>query len=300
LRWNADLAEYDNGAAPTSPSREYIYFGTRLAATRGGSTYQHGDHLSVRVSTDGTTGSSTYGQVIGQQAHYPYGETWYASNTTSKFIFTSYERDPESSNDYAMARFYINRFGRFCSADPLLGSPKDPQSWNRYVYVRNDPINIMDPSGQGWLSWLVRIILVIVQLITNIPLGALTVGIPGGPISVGTPSTFPGGSSGIDWHVLLPANNPHSMIMDWSPAAHDQMLQDALGPCGVGQDLIAKIQAASRAFDDRSQDPSMSYAHRMSNGKQVNQDGTLGQSAGEALDQSNKFIVDHMIMAQNA
>ena len=26
----------------------------------------------------------------------------------------------------------------------------DPQSWNRYAYVENDPVNLSDPSGQGF------------------------------------------------------------------------------------------------------------------------------------------------------
>jgi RHS repeat-associated protein len=43
----------------------------------------------------------------------------YAQNTTTKFQFTTYERDSESGNDYAMARYDINRLGRFASPDPL-------------------------------------------------------------------------------------------------------------------------------------------------------------------------------------
>jgi hypothetical protein len=36
----------------------------------------------------------------------------------------------------------------FCSADPLAGEPDDPQSWNRYPYGRNDPIDKVDSSIQ--------------------------------------------------------------------------------------------------------------------------------------------------------
>lgn len=84
----------------------------------------------------------------GTQGHYPFGE-WYATGDTSKFRFTSYERDPapgESGNDYAIARYYINRFGRFNSPDPIEGFPADPQSWNRFAYARNDPVNLTDPQ----------------------------------------------------------------------------------------------------------------------------------------------------------
>jgi RHS repeat-associated protein len=168
---NTDVAEYDyttGNPLPGSPSREYIYAGDRLTATIQGSTtiYHHSDHLSVRVTSD------VNGNKIGAQGHYPYGEQWYATNTTSKFIFTSYERDAESGNDYAMARYYVNRFARFCSADPLMGSPGDPQSWNRYAYVRNDPINAIDPTGQSVFSWIVKAFQAIAAFLFGPPLSS--------------------------------------------------------------------------------------------------------------------------------
>jgi RHS repeat-associated protein len=55
--------------------------------------------------------------------------------------------------NYALARYYDSRTGTFCSADPLAGSPSDPQSWNRYPYGRNDPIDKNDPSGKHWWNW---------------------------------------------------------------------------------------------------------------------------------------------------
>lgn len=142
----ADIAEYDNGAVPASPSREYIYSNGQLIATLSGgaTTYHHSDHLSVRLSTDSN------GNKIGEQGHYPFGEAWYTANSTSNRVFTSYERDGVSGLDYAMARYYNPRMAGFCSADPVEGSPEDPQSWNRYTYSRDDPVNITDPSGQFW------------------------------------------------------------------------------------------------------------------------------------------------------
>jgi RHS repeat-associated protein len=53
----------------------------------------------------------------------------------------------ESNNDYATARYYVNRNGRFSSTDPFGGSMTDPQRLNRYSYVENDPGNNSDPSG---------------------------------------------------------------------------------------------------------------------------------------------------------
>jgi RHS repeat-associated protein len=117
---------------------------------------QGSDHLSVRVSTDAN------GNKVGEQGHYPYWEVWYSANTTTKSIFTGYERDSESGtqngNEYALARYYRVAFGRFCSADPVFGSPGDPQSWNRYAYVRDrfrphEGVTISHDTYKGLPEW---------------------------------------------------------------------------------------------------------------------------------------------------
>jgi len=137
------IAEYASGASPSSPTKEYIYSGGALLATvtSSSTTYQHSDHLSVRMSTN------TSGTDIADQGHFPYGETWYMSSGGTKWQFTSYERDAESGNDYAQARYNVSRLGRFSSPDPIPGSIADPQSLNRYSYVRNMPVMAIDPSG---------------------------------------------------------------------------------------------------------------------------------------------------------
>jgi RHS repeat-associated protein len=146
------IAEYDNGAAPGAPSREYIYNGAGdttglLAMISGGATtYYHQDHLSVRLTTDDN------GNMASQEGHLPFGEQWYQSGPGNEWVFTNYQQDSESGLNYASARYYNSRTGTFCSADPLAGSPGDPQSWNRYPYGRNDPIDITDPSGKSWWS----------------------------------------------------------------------------------------------------------------------------------------------------
>jgi RHS repeat-associated protein len=148
-----DIAEYANGAGAGSPSTEFIYSdaipGSGLLASVSGSTitYFQSDHLDWRVSTNSS------GQITGSQAHFPFGESWYSSNG-NEFAFTSYQRDSESGLDYAMARYYDSSAGRMCSADPVGGDPEDPQTWNRYLYARNDPIDLVDPSGKSFWNWL--------------------------------------------------------------------------------------------------------------------------------------------------
>ncbi len=65
-------------------------------------------------------------------------------------MFTGHERDQETGVDYMMARYYGNSLPRFFSPDPLGGALGDPQSRNRYAYVRNSPINLTDPRGLYW------------------------------------------------------------------------------------------------------------------------------------------------------
>ena len=62
---------------------------------------------------------------------------------------TGKERDAESGLDYFGARYFSGAQGRFTSPDiPLLDQhPEDPQSWNLYSYVRNNPLVNVDPTG---------------------------------------------------------------------------------------------------------------------------------------------------------
>ncbi len=131
------------GASPSSATKEYIYSGGALLATvtSSSTTYHHQDHLSIRMSTDAN------GNDLADQGHFPYGETWYMGSSGTKWQFTTYERDAESGNDYAQARSNVNRLARFSSLDPLSGDISDPQSLNRYSYVRNMPVMAVDPTG---------------------------------------------------------------------------------------------------------------------------------------------------------
>ena len=140
-----DIAEYVNGAAPSSPSVEFIYAGSQLIADISGSTtyYFHQDQLSNRLLTDSS------GNVATQRGNFPFGEEWYQTGVSTKWKFTNYARDTESGNDYALARSYVNRLARFSSVDPLSGTVSYPQSLNKYSYVMNDPINLADYTGMG-------------------------------------------------------------------------------------------------------------------------------------------------------
>jgi RHS repeat-associated protein len=134
-----------------SARTDYIYSGSRMISSRerassGGTwtrKYYLSDRLNARLILD------TNGNVLGRQAHLPFGEDFGESGTQEKHHFTSYERDGEVGTDYAVNRQYSQSTGRFNRSDPLASSGKreSPQTWNRYSYATSDPINMTDPLG---------------------------------------------------------------------------------------------------------------------------------------------------------
>jgi RHS repeat-associated protein len=48
---------------------------------------------------------------------------------------------------YMQARWYLPSIGRFASADTIIPNPTNPQSYNRFSYAYNNPVNLVDPSG---------------------------------------------------------------------------------------------------------------------------------------------------------
>jgi RHS repeat-associated protein len=64
--------------------------------------------------------------------------------------YTGKERDTESGLDYFGARYYASSMGRWMSPDPsglYFADPTNPQSFNLYGYVANNPLTNADPTG---------------------------------------------------------------------------------------------------------------------------------------------------------
>jgi len=137
------LAESDLSGNITN---EYVFFAGRRVARRdstGNVFYYFADHLgSTRTITDST------GHICYDADFTPYGqEINHTNSCPQNYKFTGYERDSETGNDYAFARYYNPRLGRFMSTDPLGGRTGDPQSLNLYAYVGNRPLTFTDPTG---------------------------------------------------------------------------------------------------------------------------------------------------------
>jgi RHS repeat-associated protein len=85
-------------------------------------------------------------------AYAPFGED-YAGSGTTDLSFTGQTQDTSTTiggmYDFQF-REYAARQGRWVSPDPAgmaAADPSNPQSWNRYAYVENTPLNSVDPLG---------------------------------------------------------------------------------------------------------------------------------------------------------
>lgn len=81
-----------------------------------------------------------------------YGNTAVIGNTDNPYGFNAEAVDPSTDLQYLRARYYDNDIGGFISQDTYRGSACIPLTLNLYDYVGNDPLNLTDPTGHGWLS----------------------------------------------------------------------------------------------------------------------------------------------------
>jgi RHS repeat-associated protein len=141
--------------------------------TGGGTEYLTADHLgSTRVVTNVSMG------VVGRHDFRPFGDevtgtaarsgvVGYGSDGAVAQKYTSKERDAETGLDWFESRYYSSAQGRFTSPDEFKGGfldafsgqaafqagplpyadISDPQTLNKYAYVRNNPLRYTDPNG---------------------------------------------------------------------------------------------------------------------------------------------------------
>jgi RHS repeat-associated protein len=87
----------------------------------------------------------------------PFGDGAVTSGTCTPTpsFFTGLERDAESGLDHTLNRQYPSSLGRWLTPDPAGKEAvqiDDPQTWNMYAYVRNNPLTLTDPYGDSWFT----------------------------------------------------------------------------------------------------------------------------------------------------
>jgi RHS repeat-associated protein len=123
----------------TTVTKYYAIAGQRVMRDSSGLHYLLADHLGSVVAV-----LDSSGDLESDERYLPFGglrDTTGISQTD--FAFTGQRNLADVGLMDYNARWYLPSVGRFISADPLVPSPRNPQSMNRYTYVANNPIKYL-------------------------------------------------------------------------------------------------------------------------------------------------------------
>jgi RHS repeat-associated protein len=133
-------------------NRGEVYAGGRHLAT-----YDNGTTYFIDTDWLGTERARTTvsGSLYETCSSLPFGDGLSCSGgDPSPMHFTGEERDGESGLDNFGARYFGSNMGRFMLPDELFADQDagDPQSWNLYAFVRNNPLRFTDSDGRACVS----------------------------------------------------------------------------------------------------------------------------------------------------
>jgi RHS repeat-associated protein len=109
-------------------------------------------HLDALGSVGAVTDAG--GQVLGRMYYAPFGERRDQDGNAVTSVagdvpvgFTGQWHDDDLGLVDMKGRVYDPSLRRFLTPDPVVAAPLWGQSFNRYSYVLNDPVNLVDPTG---------------------------------------------------------------------------------------------------------------------------------------------------------
>ena len=85
--------------------------------------------------------------VTAQQRYTPFGEVRIDGNLSTDHTYTGQVNDETTGLAFYNARYYDPATARFITPDSIVPNPNDGQDYNRYTYVRNNPVRFQDPTG---------------------------------------------------------------------------------------------------------------------------------------------------------
>jgi len=123
----------------------YFIGGKRIAKRRndGLLTFFQQDHLgSTSVLTD-SNGNPTL-----NRKYYEFGAIKSESGSDDEsYAYNDKRRDKDTNFYDYEARSYAAKSFRFIQPDTVVPDASNPQDWNRYAYVTNNPLRYIDPTG---------------------------------------------------------------------------------------------------------------------------------------------------------
>jgi RHS repeat-associated protein len=156
----------------TGSTTEYKHFisvkGASLALISRKSTgvnasyYRHDDHLGSTEHLTNSSGSNVVMESFGAYGQRR-GTNWTGSptsgelatiNATTRKGFTEHEMLDSTELVHMNGRVFDPVIGRFVSADPIEDCGLKTQGWNRYAYVGNRPLSLIDPTGHLCITYM--------------------------------------------------------------------------------------------------------------------------------------------------
>ena len=155
-------------------TKYYFFRGMRVARWNNeGNTiafrYLHGDHINSTALETGADGSRyrTRGYFAYGENRDVYGPDNKLDDTVTEYRFTGQKEDSKSGLYYYKARYYDPDIGHFISPDSIVPDPTNVLDYNRFIYVRGNPVKYSDPSGHIFET---------VWDVANIGIGAASLG----------------------------------------------------------------------------------------------------------------------------
>ncbi len=131
------------GSGGETVTSYYQLGGEMVALRRNGEVVFLGtDHLGSTVGTFNATTSNSE-----SFRYYPFGQQRGPVPGVTDHTYTGQIADSSTGLMFYNARYYDPTLGRFISPDTIVPDFTNPQDLNRYSYVRNNPVNLTDPSG---------------------------------------------------------------------------------------------------------------------------------------------------------
>jgi RHS repeat-associated protein len=184
--YGSDGARYKREDTQSGTLKRTLYLGNVEIVIQGGSTtikryiagvvvqdvvgttktnkYLFTDHLGSVVRVTNAAGSVLEGFDFGafgeRRGYVDPRSSWYTPVATTRG-YTGHEVVDGMDVVHMNGRIYDSRLGRFMQADPVIQAPFNPQNWNAYSYVFNNPLSNTDPSGNIAIGQVVRIVMVV-------------------------------------------------------------------------------------------------------------------------------------------
>ena len=118
--------------------RNFFYLGSKVIAHKeAGETLYYGtDHLGSSALMIDATGAAVWTGAVT-----PFADVETTEGLAEHVMFTGKELDIDTGLYYYNARWYDPNLGRFITEDPV----RDGSNW--FVYVSNNPLKYVDPTG---------------------------------------------------------------------------------------------------------------------------------------------------------